>query len=138
MSLKLHAFRIKDGEDLYQAIKQFIKSHNIKASFIIGGAAGLKTLQIRLPATPENRPVLQKTKRYEVVSISGAVSVDHMHIHISVANEAGSVFGGHLMRDGNTVRNTAEIGILETDDVSFSREMNETTGWKELVIKQND
>ena len=136
--MKLHAFRLRDGEDLYKAIASYAKSNDIKAGFIVGGVAGLKALQLRLPETPEEQPSLHKNGKYELVSITGTVGVDGLHVHVSAANEKGLVVGGHLMKEGNIVRNTAEIGILETSDMIFSGEMDETTGWKELVIKHHD
>jgi predicted DNA-binding protein with PD1-like motif len=136
--MKLHAIRIKDGEDLYEEVERYVKAQGIKAGFIVGGAAGLKTLHLRLPATPEDRPVMQKESNYEVVSIAGTVGLDAMHVHVSVADETGQTFGGHLMREGNIVRLTAEIGILEADDMTYSRELDEATGWEELVVRQNN
>jgi predicted DNA-binding protein with PD1-like motif len=136
--MKLHAIRVKDGEDMYKEVERYVQAHDIKAGFIVGGAAGLKTLHLRLPATPEDRPVLQKEGKYEVVSIAGTVGLEAMHLHVSVADETGQTFGGHLMREGNIVRLTAEIGILEADDMTFGRELDEATGWQELVVRQND
>lgn len=135
--LKLHALRVEDGKDLYRAIEQYVEHNGIKAGFIVGGAAGLKTLHLRLPATPEHEPILQKEGWYEVVSMTGTVGVSAMHVHISVADGEGQIVGGHLMRDGNAVRYTAELGILEAGGMAFSREMDQETGWKELVIKHD-
>jgi predicted DNA-binding protein with PD1-like motif len=134
--MKLHAIRIKDGEDLYQAIEMYIQKHAIKAGFIVGGAAGLKALHLRLPATTENRPMLRDENIYEVASIAGTVGMEAMHIHVSVACENGQVLGGHLMQEGNIVRFTAEIGILEAEDMNFVREPDTSTGWDELVVQK--
>ncbi|MGZ3949956.1 MAG: PPC domain-containing DNA-binding protein, partial [Flavisolibacter sp.] len=72
---------------------------------------------------------------FEIVSLTGTVSVNGCHIHISISDETGRTIGGHLL-EGNVVYTTAEIVIQESEDLIFSREMDVATGWKELQIKR--
>lgn len=51
-----------------------------------------------------------------------------------VSDEDLNTYGGHL-KDGSIVNTTVEIVLLELDDVIFNREFDDSTGWKELVIK---
>ena len=135
--MQLHAFRIKDGEDLHQAIGAYVKQHNISAGFIVSGVAGLKKLRLRLAGTPGQLPVIERDGLFEVLSIDGTVSVAALHIHVAVSDEAGNAIGGHLLSEGNIVRLSAEIGIIETDALTFDVEMDEATGFKELVVKES-
>lgn len=65
----------------------------------------------------------------------GTVSKDGCHIHISLGSQDGGVIGGHLV-DGCLVNTTAEICIEELRDYSFTREFDENTGYKELVVSK--
>ena len=71
---------------------------------------------------------------FEIVSLVGTVEIGNSHLHISLSNEVGNTFGGHL-KEGSIVGTTAEIAIGEMEDLEFSREFDEGTGYKELVIK---
>ena len=46
-----------------------------------------------------------------------------------------NTIGGHL-KDNCLVNVTAEIVLAEFDEYEFSREFDESTGYKELVIKE--
>ncbi len=56
-------------------------------------------------------------------------------MHISLADKNGAVIGGHL-KEGCLVGSTAEICIEELDNYILTREFDETTGYKELVITE--
>jgi hypothetical protein len=54
------------------------------------------------------------------------------HLHITVSDDRGHAFGGHLV-DG-TVHTTLEIVLGTIGSVRFSRELDERTGYGELVV----
>ena len=70
---------------------------------------------------------------FEIVSITGTLSEDGVHIHISVSDEYGNTIGGHL-KDGCIVNTTAEIVLNIFDNIKFKREFDDKTGYDELVI----
>jgi uncharacterized protein len=72
---------------------------------------------------------------FEIVSLTGIVSVNGSHIHISIGDDSGKTIGGHLL-NGNLVYTTAEIIIQEEDELIFNRETDETNRWKELKIQK--
>lgn len=66
---------------------------------------------------------------------------DGCHIHISLADAEGIVIGGHLI--DSTVFRTCEVVLGTADEVEFVtemdefvREMNDETGYRELVPLQ--
>ncbi|MFN9055893.1 MAG: PCC domain-containing protein, partial [Cyanobacteriota bacterium] len=69
----------------------------------------------------------------EILSLSGTISPDGAHLHISVAGSSGAVIGGHLGA-GSLVRTTAELVIGLLPDWRFSRELDPATGYPELRI----
>jgi predicted DNA-binding protein with PD1-like motif len=74
---------------------------------------------------------------FEIVSLTGTVSVNGSHLHISVSDSTGKTTSGHLL-DSNIVYTTAEIILQEDSDFLFTRERDGTTPWEELQIKKKD
>lgn len=72
---------------------------------------------------------------FEIVSLSGTLSINGSHIHISVSDGTGKTIGGHLM-DECIVYTTAELVIQSTPNLVFTREHDGTTDWPELQIKE--
>ncbi len=68
----------------------------------------------------------------EIVSLMG-IPQGSMHMHISLSRRDGSVVGGH-MKYGCIVETTVELVLLEDETQHFSREVDPTTGFDELVI----
>jgi hypothetical protein len=72
----------------------------------------------------------------EIVSLSGILSTNGIHVHTSVATASGETFGGHLV-DGCIINTTVEIVIQNlSDDFVFDRIFDEQTGYKELSIRK--
>ena len=59
---------------------------------------------------------------------------DGIHLHISITDSSGKTIGGHLV-DGCLIYTTAEIVIGDAKGLTFSREQDEQTGFKELKIR---
>lgn len=68
---------------------------------------------------------------FEIISLTGTLSPSGPHLHISISDPSGAVFGGHL-QDGSIIRTTAEIVAGELEDWEFTRELDPRTGFKEL------
>ena len=130
--LKTHAIRLKPGADLKREIASFVKANNIKAGWIVTCAGSLTHYNIRFANQPNGSTA---DGHYEIVSLTGTLSVNGSHIHISLSDSTGKTIGGHLL-DSNIVYTTAEIIIQEDDDFVFTREKEGTTPWEELQIKK--
>lgn len=74
--------------------------------------------------------------RFEVLSLVGTLSPEGLHLHASLGDERGAVCGGHLVRA--TVHTTAEIVVGVARSLTFSREMDPGTGFKELVVSWSE
>ena len=133
--MKTYAFRIKPGKDLRQEIEQFVREKELKACFVITCVGGLDKLAIRMAgATPEKQDVRVLTQDFEIVSLVGTSGRDGSHFHIAASNAEGQVVGGHL-KEGTIVHPTAEVVLGEMEDVQFLRDIDEETGFEELVVK---
>jgi predicted DNA-binding protein with PD1-like motif len=132
--IKTHPLRLKPSADLKKEIEAYVKQNNITAGWISSCAGSLTDYHIRFA----NQSDGEKAKgHFEIVSLSGTVSTEGSHLHISVSDSTGKTTGGHLL-EGNLIYTTAEIVILEDDDFIFSREKDGTTPWEELQIKKKD
>jgi predicted DNA-binding protein with PD1-like motif len=132
MSTNSYVFRLKPGQDLSDGISNFVKEHNVQAGWISTCVGSLTDFTIRFANQNESS---QGSGHFEIVSMTGTVSVNGSHVHISISDSTGKTIGGHLM-PGCKIYTTAEIVIQQNDDLIFTREEDGTTPWKELQIKK--
>ncbi|MCC5885118.1 MAG: DUF296 domain-containing protein [Gammaproteobacteria bacterium] len=69
----------------------------------------------------------------EILSLAGTLSLSGVHLHLTVGDGQGAVFGGHLLA-GCRIRTTAEIVLAALPDAVFRRNFDPRTGWRELTI----
>src|SRR5688572_980891 len=130
--LQTHALRLKPGHDLKKSIKEFVQAKNIEAGWIVTALGSLTDYHIRFA----NQNAGQKASgHFEILSLSGTLSIHGSRIHICIADENGKTIGGHLLED-NIVYTTAEIIIQQSDNFIFLREPDSTTSFNELVINE--
>jgi uncharacterized protein len=115
----VHTFRLKPGEDLKQGILNEVKTRGIEAGHISTCVGSLLDYSIRFA---NQKTATTSTGHFEIVSLTGIVSIHGSHVHISVSDEKGNTVGGHLMV-GSKVYTTAEVVIIE-----------DTYGYEELKV----
>ena len=129
-SIQTHAFRLKPGDDLKKSIQEFVNNNNIAAGWVTTCVGSLTDYQIRFANQPNGAA---GTGHFEIVSLTGTLSKNGSHLHISLSDSTGKTIGGHLM-EGNKVYTTAEIVIQSSDELLFIREKDGSTPWEELQI----
>ena len=129
----MYIFRLHRGDDLKQSILEFCKMNNINSGIIACAVGCCSKVRFRLAGAES---FYEDERDYEIVSIMGTISKDGVHIHISFADDTGKVVGGHLS-DGCIINTTCEVSIIETNKYKLSREYDEETCYKELVIEMN-
>lgn len=129
--MRAHTFRLKPQQDLFDSIETFVKEHNLEAGCVLSAVGSLTHATLRLA----NREYYNEYDgHFEIVSITGTVSIHGSHIHVAISDGDGATVGGHLV-SGCKVYTTAEIVLLELDDVVYKREMYENdSGYEELVV----
>lgn len=130
--LNSYAFRLKPGEDLQYGIEKTVRDHHIEAGWIATGVGSLTQYHIRFANEPAGTA---GEGHFEIVSLTGTVSSNGSHLHLSISDSTGKTIGGHLL-EGCKVYTTAEIVITATDKFSFAREKDGTTLWEELQVKE--
>jgi predicted DNA-binding protein with PD1-like motif len=127
---RISVFRLKPHQDLKKAILEFARQHGIGAGIVLTCVGSLEQFSLRF-ANQKTASTVQG--HFEIVSLTGTFSADACHLHISVSDETGKTFGGHVL-DENLIFTTAEIAISEITDLVFQRDVDETYGYRELVI----
>lgn len=130
--MKIHVFRLTKGMDLKKSIEQYVVDKKIKSGVILSAVGCLYQVCLR---TADGVTVKTINEDHEIVSVTGTLSMDGCHIHVSLSDVNLQTIGGHL-KDNCLVNVTAEIVLAEFDDFEFAREFDESTGYKELVIKE--
>ncbi|MGF1704002.1 DNA-binding protein [Photobacterium makurazakiensis] len=126
-----HAFRLTRGADLKSAIADYVNENNIQAGSLLSTVGCLSIAVIRLANESQ---LLTLDGPLEVLSLSGTLTPNHVHLHISVADSLGKVYGGHLV-EGSIVSYTAEVCLASYQNLVFSREYDEETGFTELKVE---
>ena len=128
---KIFALRLHPGQDLKKSLFEFVNNQNILAGYVITCVGSLQQACIRYAGRSE---AVINHERFEIVSLTGTLCPDGLHLHISLADSEGQVTGGHLM-DENLIYTTAEIAIGNAAGIEFKRRQDEATGYKELNIR---
>jgi predicted DNA-binding protein with PD1-like motif len=130
--MKAHIFRLRPHDDLRKKILEFSGANKITAAVMVTCVGSLEQFNLRFA----NQSIPTQGKgHFEIVSLTGTVSASSSHLHIAIADENGKVIGGHLM-DENYIYTTAEIAMIELQDIEFCRETDPTYGYRELIIKK--
>jgi len=128
--MRNYTFRLKAGQDLFDSISLFIWDKHIQAGCILSGVGSLRRAVLRF-ANQESYSEFEG--HFEIVSITGTVSIHGSHLHLSISGEDGKTVGGHL-DSGCKIYTTAEIVIAVFEDVVYKREFAEDSGYEELVV----
>ena len=128
--MKTFVFRLHPGQLLREEIDAFVSKKQIKAGVILTCVGNLSKAVLRMADA-----AVTKTYEgtYEIVSMVGTLEEGNSHIHISISDKDGCVFGGHLKK-GSVVGITAEIVIGELENTTFERVFDKETGYKELIV----
>ncbi|WP_295999855.1 PPC domain-containing DNA-binding protein [Rugamonas sp.] len=132
--------RLNPGDDLKAAIEAAIGAAQAGqgegvdqpagAAFVLQGIGSLSVAQLRYAGLPQPTELRGDL---EILTLAGSVSPDGAHLHMSVADAQGRVFGGHVGA-GCIVRTTAELLLALLPEHRFAREHDALTGFKELTI----
>ena len=123
-------FRLRAGQDLFEEIEAVVTQKNIAAGCVLSAAGSLTHARLRFA----NRERFSNIKgHFEIVSLTGTVSVHGSHLHMSISDEGGKTIGGHF-ESGCKIYTTAEMVIAVFEDVVYKREFAEDSGYEELVV----
>ena len=128
--MQIHTFRLSPGQDLFDEIETFVHEKHIEAGCILSAVGSLTHATLRLA----NRDLYNEYDgHFEIVSMTGTVSVHGSHLHIAISDGDGVTTGGHLV-SGCKIYTTAEMVLAVFEDVVYKREFAVDSGYEELVV----
>ena len=126
--MNTECFRVLPGQDLAKTIERYCAERQITAAAVVACAGCLRVVRFRMA---DGVTIYEKQVDAEIVSLSGTISEQGMHVHISVCDQKLHTFGGHLT-SGCIVNTTAEVVLLHLDQWRLTRKPDPATGYDEL------
>jgi predicted DNA-binding protein with PD1-like motif len=123
--------RLVLGDDLRTTLEDIARTRTPGAAFVLQGIGSLSVAQLRYAGADDPAELRGDL---EILTLAGSLSPDGAHLHMSVSDRDGRVYGGHVAK-GCIVRTTAEILVACLEEHQFSRETDPATGFPELVVK---
>ena len=128
-----HAIRLMPGDDLVATLCEHCQRHKVSAATVVSCVGSLSTVTLRMAAAQE---ILTYNEELEIVSLVGTLCADgNHHLHCSVSRRDGSVLGGHCKGPAK-IRTTGEVVLGILPEVTFTRAVDDATGYLELQISQ--
>jgi uncharacterized protein len=132
--MRTHAVRLTPGVDLKAELARLTETLALRAGCILTCVGSLSHARLRVPgAVGEAEAIATWDEPMEIVSLTGTLSPDGLHVHVGLSRRDGSCIGGHLVQ-GCVVNTTAELVIGELPDVEFRRPLDPATGYNELSV----
>ncbi len=124
--------RLRRGEDLLLSLQALARREGLRAGVILSGVGCVAEARIRDASGVTVRHIAEPC---EITALQGTVSAGRCHVHIALAREDMTTLGGHLM-EGTYINTTCELIVLEQDGWTYGVEQDETTGYDEIVFRE--
>jgi hypothetical protein len=122
--------RLVPNQDIKKALNSFLDENRLSSAAIISAVGSVREYALRVS---DGTSVIKGFENREIVSLSGILTKDGIHAHISLSGLDGSVIGGHLM-EGCLIHTTLELVLIALED-ELTREYDPNTGYRELIVK---
>ena len=130
--MHLLPIRLSPGTDLRRALEEIAATSEAQSAFVVAGIGSLTQATLRYAGEATE---VEIKGPLEILSLSGTLSASGAHLHASISDASGRVYGGHLCH-GSEIRTTAEVLLAPLKDWSLTREHDPATGYQELVIRR--
>jgi uncharacterized protein len=128
--MKMHAFRLRPGQDLKIEMDRFAEEHQLEAACVLACVGSLTQAVLRYAHRPEGSVL---NGHFEIVSLEGVLSRHGSHYHVVISDGDGKTYGAHLL-EGCHIYTTAEIVIAELPGIQFLRTPCSASGYDELQV----
>lgn len=147
-TITAHPIRLKPGDDIVAAIEgaaaSAMSTSRTSSAFVLTAVGSVDKVTLRMANAclqdgaeeSSSNEIKDWVERMEVVSLVGTLSPSGKHLHMALSDKDGIVIGGHLV--AGRVFTTLELVLGTIQNVSFQRETDEATGYRELVVKQSN
>lgn len=111
-----------------------MSKQQLEGACILTCVGSLSEANLRFANQPEGTALAGK---FEIVSLTGVMSMHGSHYHMAIADSTGRTLGGHLLK-GCLIYTTAEIIVGILPQYRFRREFDAASGFRELTIDAID
>ncbi len=132
--MKTRVLRLNTNQKLKESINEFSLQKNIKTGIILTCVGNVSQAVLRMADSITVKTFDDKGS-YEILSLTGTLETGYCHLHMSISDKNGNVFGGHL-KDNTIIGVVAEIVIMELDKTRFNRKYDENTGFELLEVSR--
>uniref|UniRef100_K1P8Z6 WD repeat-containing protein 27 n=1 Tax=Magallana gigas TaxID=29159 RepID=K1P8Z6_MAGGI len=128
--LMCYPMRFEPGADLQKGLLKFTEDNGLSAAFVITCVGSVTKATLRMA---NSTTIKTYEGHFEIVSLVGTLSSGG-HLHMSISDAEGNVFGGHVFGDV-IVYTTAEVIVGNCPGAVMNREEDKRTGYKELTVQ---
>jgi hypothetical protein len=128
----IHFLRIPTGEDLVSSIFALCEHAKINTAVLVSCVGSLKKATFQWSKySPETLRKSVRTDPFildgpiELLSAQGLVGIDTEtqepinHFHVTLCDQEGKTYGGHITMGGNIVHSTMDVVLLEIDKINL-------------------
>ncbi|HSJ54147.1 MAG TPA: PPC domain-containing DNA-binding protein [Anaerolineae bacterium] len=119
---KLHILRVDPGEDVLEAIQEFLEQAGVRQAVVLGGYGTLGAYRLHWVThnhLPSEILLGSDTGGFEILAMNGLVVEGKAHVHVTLAT-AGGAFGGHL-EPGCIAYVLCELYLAEVEGITLTR-----------------
>lgn len=125
--------RILPGSDLVTGIEEICKKHRVRQAMIIGAIGSVVNPEFDWAATTEDLPGTGHSAHREIEGAGSLISGQGLvcrndddsemdvHIHCTITDSSGAVYGGHFPKGTVPVLSTIDVTLIEITDVKLVR-----------------
>ena len=123
---------IAPNEDIIESLKQFVKEQEITSGYLVGIGA-VKSVRVAHYRVSDKKYTERTIKKpLEVTNITGIITKDKAHVHITAGNQLFRGYGGHLVKA--IVAAACEIIVVATEE-EIGRKHDEAVGLELLSLE---
>ena len=140
--------RLLPGTELIQGIKAICREHSVKTGIVTTLLGSLRQISYVYPiAEPKSKSRLKYCEPLtlqgpiEIFGADGTIGVMKdseelaIHLHATFSDPSGTVYGGHILEEGNPTAVTIEVAIEAFDDLLLERALDDETDMSLFTLK---
>lgn len=132
--------RIMPGGDLVKGIEAICRKHNVRQAMIVGTIGSVVNPHFDWASTTEAKPGTGNTSSRSLEGAGSLISGQGLvcrndsggeldvHLHCTVTDSGGAVYGGHFPEGAVPVLSTTDVTMIEITGVKLIRRPHPITG----------
>lgn len=132
--------RILPGGDLVTGIEEICRKHGVRQAMIVGTIGSVVNPHFDWASTVEERPGTGHTSSRSIEGAGSLISGQGLvcrnedgseldvHLHCTITDPGGAVYGGHFPKGTVPVLSTIDVSLIEITGVKLIRRPHPVTG----------